>query len=153
MYLIVGGIGLTVVILLIVAFFASKRILEIALNAAFSRHLGELPNRLVERFLASRNTVKGQAGELIASLKLSADYDRIYALHGLVDFLGIQLPKNGNPGCIHFIEVKTGRRGRLSSAQSSLKSLIENDPDVRFRTVTVQTEDIVLGSQMEGNDG
>ena len=142
-------VALICVVLALLGYIIFGKRLEILLNAALSRHLEGLPNKLVERILASRNTAKGQAGELIASLKLSADYDRIYPLHGLVDFLGIRLPRDGSPGAIHFIEVKTGR-GKLSTAQSALKSLIENNAPVKFKTVTIKTEDIVLGRTTDG---
>jgi len=97
-----------------------------------------LPNKVLQSITASSNTHKGVLGELIGYISLRAQYDRIIPLGNIVDFVCIRFPTEDDPGCVDFIDVKTGDRCRLSKDQRKLQQLI-NDKSINFVKLTVDT--------------
>jgi predicted Holliday junction resolvase-like endonuclease len=87
--------------------------------------LDQVPQRVLTAVTSSTNNLKGNLGELIGFLKLNAQYDRVIPLGNIVDFICISLPKDGKPGHIDFVDIKTGGSAKLSRDQVQLKKLIE----------------------------
>jgi hypothetical protein len=87
--------------------------------------LDQVPQRVLTAVISSTNNVKGNLGELIGFLKLNAQYDRVIPLGNIVDFICISLPKDGKPGHIDFVDIKTGGSAKLSRDQAQLKKLVE----------------------------
>ena len=96
-----------------------------------------LPNKVLQSITSSTNTHKGAVGEMIGYLKLHATYDRIIPLSDIADFLCIRFATETDPGCVHFIDIKTGK-ARLSAEQREMKKLIQ-DKKVDFIKLSVQT--------------
>lgn len=86
----------------------------------------DIPSKITQSIVNSSNTYKGAVGELIGYLQLKVSYDRILPLGDIVDFVCIKFPKEGEPGRIDFIDVKTGDNARLSKEQRQLRDLIKN---------------------------
>lgn len=99
-----------------------------------------LPNKVLHSIQSSTNTKKGALGELIGYIELEAQYDRIIPLGNIVDFLAIKLPDVNKieEGHIDFIDIKTGKRSRLSKDQCALQQLIK-DKKINFIKLTVNT--------------
>lgn len=93
--------------------------------APIKKLMDEVPNKVLETIQGSTNNLKGNLGEMIGYLKLHASYDKIIPLGNIVDFIALEFPKDGKPGKIIFIDIKTGK-ARLSKDQKMLKSLIDN---------------------------
>jgi hypothetical protein len=96
-----------------------------------------LPNKILQSVQSSANGYKGSVGELIGYLKLHAAYDRIIPLNNIVDFICIRFPKGEDPGCIDFIDVKTGEKARLSPDQKMLQKLIKGQ-HINFIKMKIQ---------------
>jgi predicted Holliday junction resolvase-like endonuclease len=107
-----------------------------------------IPETVLTSISNSSNTHKGKLGELIGYLSLKAEYDRIIPLGSIVDFMCISFPKDGRPGRLVFIDVKTGKSARLSPDQRILKKLIQ-DKSIEFMKLDVESID-VLGVNDEG---
>jgi hypothetical protein len=105
---------------------------------AVHRALDAVPNKVLQAVISSSNNLKGNLGELIGYLKLHAAYDRIIPLGNIVDFICIKLPKNGQEGCIDFVDIKTGGSAKLSKDQTQLKKLIE-EKKINFVKLKVET--------------
>lgn len=93
--------------------------------------------------------IKGKLGELATYLRLKADYDRIYSVSGICDFIGFKL--DGEVKQIDFIEVKTNT-SRLSKDQQTAKKVVLNK-DINWITIKVdseicKSEEIVSESQV-----
>ena len=104
-----------------------------------------IPETVLTSISNSSNTHKGKLGELIGYLSLKAEYDRIIPLGSIVDFIALNLPKDGIPGNMTFIDVKTGKSARLSPDQRALKKIIEGG-NIKFIKLDVDSID-VLGVQ------
>lgn len=87
--------------------------------------LEAVPSRVLNAVTSSTNNLKGNLGELIGFLKLNANYDRVIPLGNIVDFICISLPRDGQPGHIDFVDIKTGGSAKLSKDQAQLKKLVE----------------------------
>jgi hypothetical protein len=104
------------------------------------KHMDEIPGKILTSITNSTNTYKGALGELIGYIQLRASYDRIIPLGSIVDFIGIKFPSDNHPGCIDFIDVKTGHKARLSKDQRSLQQLIK-DKKINFCKIKVEASD------------
>jgi hypothetical protein len=80
--------------------------------------------------------VKGKLGELATYLRLKADYDRIYSVSGICDFIGFKL--DGEVKQIDFIEVKTNT-SRLSKDQQAAKKVVL-DKNINWITIKIDSE-------------
>jgi predicted Holliday junction resolvase-like endonuclease len=99
--------------------------------------LDEVPAKVLETIKGSTNNLKGDLGEMIGYLKLHSSYDRIIPFGNITDFICIRFPKDGDPGTLDFIDIKTGS-ARLSKDQRSLQKLIE-DKQIRLLKLKVET--------------
>jgi len=109
------------------------------------RRIKDVPSKVLQSIQGSINTHKGALGELIAYLELRGKYDRIIPLGNIVDFICIRLPKDDDPGCVDFVDIKTGNSSRLNKDQRLLKDLIDNHR-ISF------TEYRIVDSKIAGND-
>lgn len=103
-------------------------------------HIDQIPNKVLMSITNSTNTYKGALGELVGYIELKAAYDRIIPLGSIVDFVAIKLPTKDNPGCIDFVDVKTGHKARLSKDQKALQQLIK-DKKINFCQLKVDATD------------
>lgn len=85
----------------------------------------QVPSKVLNTVRGATNKNIGEFGELIAALKIKDSYDKILYLGDVCDFVGIKYPTDKQPGCIHFIEIKTGK-AVLSNEQKKLRNLIDN---------------------------
>lgn len=104
------------------------------------KQLSELPNKVLMSITNSTNTYKGALGELIGYINLRASYDRIIPLGSIVDFVAVKLPSDTHPGCVDFVDVKTGHKARLSKEQKALQKLIE-EKKINFCRLKVEASD------------
>jgi len=93
--------------------------------------IDKMPTKVLQSIQGSVNTHKGVLGELVGYTKLHAEYNRIIPLGNIVDFIGIKFPSDTEPGCVDFIDVKTGNAKRLSKDQRALQKLI-TDKQIHF---------------------
>lgn len=105
---------------------------------ALHSKIEEMPNKVLQSITSSANTHKGSLGELIGYINIKAQYDRIVPLGNIVDFMCIRFPKGEDPGCVDFIDVKTGNSSRLSKDQRNLQKLIDNK-HINFVKLKVDT--------------
>lgn len=114
--------------------------------APIHKALEAVPHKVLTTIISSSNNLKGNLGELMAFLKLNADYDRIIPLGNIVDFICIKLPKDGKEGHIDFVDIKTGNSAKLSRDQVGLKRLIE-EKKIKFIKYKIEavTEQSVEG--------
>lgn len=108
-----------------------------------------IPESVLTSISNSSNTHKGKLGELIGYLSLKAEYDRIIPLGSIVDFMCLSYPKDGKPGKLVFIDVKTGKSARLSPDQRILKKLIQ-DKSIEFMKLDVESIDVLGVNDDEG---
>lgn len=99
----------------------------------------DIPGKVLHSIQSSVNVKKGALGELIGYIELEAQYDRIIPLGNIVDFVCIKLPTKDNPGCIDFVDVKTGKNSRLSKEQRALQQLV-SEKKINFVKLTVNTQ-------------
>lgn len=112
---------------------------QLDINRATSqRTLDQLPAAVLAALNGSLNTQKGKLGEMIGYITLKAQYDRLIPLGSIVDFVGLRFPKGDDPGCIHFIDIKSGDSARLSKDQRYLKTLLTKG-NIAFQTVKIDT--------------
>lgn len=104
------------------------------------KQIDDLPNKVLTSITNSTNTYKGALGELIGYINLRASYDRIIPLGSIVDFVCIKFPDKEHPGCVDFVDVKTGHKARLSKDQRSLQQLIK-DKKINFCQLKVEASD------------
>lgn len=90
------------------------------------KELAGLPNKVLQSIQSSTNVHKGALGELIGYIQIRSSYDRVIPLGNIVDFVGIRFSREGVPGTIDFIDVKTGKSARLSKEQRNLQKLIDD---------------------------
>lgn len=105
---------------------------------SLKKDLEDMPNKMLQTIIGSSNTHKGALGELIGYIQLRASYDRIIPLGNIVDFVAIRLPEGDDPGCVDFIDIKTGDKSRLSKDQKGLQKLIE-EKRINFIKMKVDT--------------
>ena len=103
------------------------------------KDIARLPSKVLDSVTSSGNNYKGRLGELIAYLKLYAEYDKVIVFGDVTDFIGIKFPKEGIPGTIDFIDVKNGPHAKLTKDQSRFKKLIEAKR-IRFVKLKINTE-------------
>jgi len=94
------------------------------MGASLTSGIASLPGGVLRSIQGSINQRKGKAGELIALLNLSRDYDRIIPLGQPIDIIGI------GKDSIDFIEVKTGS-SVLTASEKHIKGLVDGGR-VRF---------------------
>ncbi len=112
---------------------------QIDINRAMAeKNLDLLPAAVLKALDGSLNGHKGKIGELIGYITLKAKYDRVIPLGSIVDFMGIRFPEGDDPGCVHFIDIKTGPNARLSKDQRHLKTLLTKG-SVTFVTMNIDT--------------
>lgn len=112
---------------------------QLDINRARSqRDLDQLPGAVLQALNGSLNAHKGKIGEMIGYITLKAQYDRVVPLGSIVDFVGIRFPNGDDPGCVHFIDIKTGDGARLSRDQKHLKTLLTRG-DITFVTMKIDT--------------
>jgi len=107
-------------------------------RAAAQKNADQLPGAVLQAMNGSLNGHKGKIGEMIGYITLKAQYDRVIPLGSIVDFVGIRFPNGNDPGCVHFIDIKTGDGARLSKDQKHLKTLLTKG-NVSFQTVRIDT--------------
>lgn len=110
-----------------------------ALNQSTDTNFRRLPSVVLNTLQGSANTTAGKLGELVRLLQLQATYDRIIPVGDIVDFIAIKLPKGNDPGAVHFVEIKTGKRAVLNPDQRKLKESLEAHPEI-VKFVLVKTE-------------
>ncbi len=115
---------------------------------AIHRAMDQIPGKVLQAVISSTNNQKGNLGELIGYLKLHAAYDRIIPLGNIVDFICISLGKDGKPGHIDFVDIKTGPSAKLSKDQVQLKKLIE-EKKINFVKLKVETNIDPVGESNE----
>lgn len=98
----------------------------------------QLPNQILRCLQGNLNTLKGQTAELVAYLRLNAQYDRLLPFNSIADFIGIKFPSGDEPGRLDFIDIKTGS-ARLSQEQARLKRIIENK-QINFVKIRITTD-------------
>ena len=107
-------------------------------NAARMEELvAKLPGKVLESITNSANSHKGKLGELTAYIGIRASYDRIIPVADIVDFMCVSLPKEGRPGEVVFIEVKTGEGARLRKDQVAFRKLIQ-EKRVKFVELRIE---------------
>ena len=102
------------------------------------KNIENIPNKVLQSIQGSVNVQKGKVGELIGYLQLQVLYDRIIPLGNIVDFVCIRFPNEDAPGCIDFVDVKTGTKKRLSADQRALQKLID-EKKINFIKMKVET--------------
>jgi predicted Holliday junction resolvase-like endonuclease len=100
--------------------------------------LKQLPEVTLHTIQGSANSHKGKFGELIGYINLKAQYDRIIPLGSIVDFMAITYPRDGKPGKIDFIDIKTGENARLTKDQRAMKQLLINK-NINFVTMKIDS--------------
>jgi len=105
-------------------------------EARLAKKLGGLPDIIVNSITGTVNTHKGKLGELIGYISMKAEYDKIIPLGTIVDFMAIKFPKDDLEGCVHFIDIKTGKYSRLTPDQRKLKALLTKNV-IQFKTIHV----------------
>lgn len=106
---------------------------------AMEKVLAGIPSKTLNTIQGSVNNTAGKLGEMMALLELQQQYDRLIVSKDIVDFIGIKFPTEDAPGCIHFIDVKTGKSASLSQDQRKLKSMFPEDLK-HFAFKVVQTQ-------------
>jgi hypothetical protein len=97
-----------------------------------------LPNKTLQSIQGSANNATGKLGELVQLIKLKDTYDRLIPLNSVSDFMGIKFPTDTDPGCIHFIEVKSNK-ATLTLDQKKFKALLDTQNlEIVFKTVKVE---------------
>lgn len=108
-------------------------------DSALLKSIQELPTRTLNTIQGSANTTTGKLGELIQFIELQRAYDRIFPVGDIVDFICIKFPQDGNPGAVHFADIKTGNKAVLNSDQKKLRDMIQNHKEViDFKVVKVE---------------
>jgi hypothetical protein len=102
--------------------------------------IGKIPDITVNKVVGRANVERGSVGELVAFLRLKADYDKIIPFNDVVDFICIRFPRDGVEGALDFIDIKTGQ-ARLSKDQMALKAII-SDKLINFKKVTLTMDDL-----------
>lgn len=108
-------------------------------HAAQAMLIEGLPSKVLRTLQGSVNTTTGKLGEIVKFIELQRMYDRLIPVGSIVDFVGVSFPKDDSPGCVAFIDVKTGKRATLSKDQKVLKKLID-DKLITFNVVKVEVE-------------
>lgn len=103
--------------------------------------LAQIPDKTVSKAVGRSSVERGSLGEMIAFLKLKADYDRVLPFHDVVDFIGIRFPRANQEGCIDFIDIKTGR-ARLTKEQIALRKMIQENR-IGFHKVKLTVDDLI----------
>lgn len=88
---------------------------------------------------AKTNNIKGTIGELIGYIKLNANYDRVFPVNNVIDFIAIKFPKGTEEGSIDFIDIKNSSKPRLKRDQMLVQKLIK-DKKITFIRVDIKTE-------------
>lgn len=94
---------------------------------SLDKSLAKIPSKTLNTIQGSVNNTSGKLGEMMALLEIQQTYDRIIISNDIVDFIGIRFPKDGDSGCIHFIDVKTGKSASLSSDQRKLRDMFPKE--------------------------
>lgn len=110
-------------------------------------NINTLPEDILRAITGSANTHKGKLGELIGYINLKAEYDRVIPIGSIVDFICLTFPKDGKPGQIVFIDIKTGKNARLSTDQRFLKKIID-EKNIRFLKLDIDTIDVLTTSDI-----
>lgn len=106
---------------------------------SMDKALAGIPSKTLNTIQGSVNNTAGKLGEMMAFLDIQQSYDRIIISNDIVDFIGIRFPKEEDPGCIHFIDVKTGKSAALSSDQRKLRDMFPEDLDhFAFKVIKTQ---------------
>lgn len=130
--------------------------LESDLGAVYSL-LKQTPMNILNTIRGANNKLQGEFGEYAASLAIKSQYDKIINLGDICDFIGIQFPREGSRGKIHFIEVKTGGAS-LSKEQILFKKLVTEaqtdptGPEILFVTYKIALEKLTRKDINEGED-
>ena len=103
----------------------------------------KLPKDTLKSIQGGISPRKGKVGEIMAYMKLMADYDRLIMISNVVDFIGI------SDESIDFIEIKSNT-SRLSKDQKTVKKLIL-DGKVRWIESKV-TFDIITEKEVFEDD-
>lgn len=114
----------------------------VSMTKSINERLSKLPDQIVNSITGTTNTHKGKLGELIGYIQIKAEYDRVIPLGTIVDFMALDFPKDGSPGKIVFLDIKTGKNARLTADQRQLKSLIESK-NIEFVQVSIDSVDLL----------
>ena len=90
------------------------------------KEIKSIPTKVLNSIQGSVSEKKGKLGELIGYMELKGQYDRIIPIGSIVDMICIRWPKNGQPGCVDLVDIKTGKFARLSKEQELLRQLIKS---------------------------
>jgi hypothetical protein len=112
--------------------------------AKLDGHLCNLPQMVLRTIQGDVNHLKGTVAEHISYLQLNSVYDRLLPFNSIVDFIGIKFPRDGEPGRLDFIDIKSDK-ARLSQEQSKLRKIIDNK-QIHFVVVKVTTDHLPLDS-------
>ena len=146
--LIYAATGLFEDLIIKVFLFASKKKVKSASEIdALQKQIDKIPGKVLESITGSSNHSKGKLGELVAYLSMQADYDRLIPLGNIVDFIGIRFSTETEPGTMDFIDIKNGKKARLSSDQKALKDIIEAN-NITFIEYKVDTSTIVSSNMV-----
>lgn len=106
-----------------------------------AEEVARVPVKTLNTIQGSANSMTGKMGELVTTLALQAQYDRLMPLGDVVDFIGIKYPEGEDPGRIDFIEVKTGDRAVLNADQKKVQKIITSHKDkISFKLVKVEVK-------------
>ena len=103
------------------------------------RELNNMPSKLLESITSSVNVQKGKLAELVAYLNLRSEYDQVFPMGGVVDYIALKYPSQGSEGQLDFIDVKNGMSARLSKPQTALKKVIQKGK-INFIQLRTDTE-------------
>lgn len=106
---------------------------------ALEKKVDKVPSKVLESITSSANNYKGNLGELIGYMQLTAKYDKLVAWGNVTDFIGIKWATTGDPGTIDFIDIKNGPHAKLTRDQSRLKKIID-EGKIKFIKVRIDTE-------------
>lgn len=106
---------------------------------SLDKKVDKIPSKVLESITSSANNYKGNLGELIGYMKLTAKYDKLIGFGNVTDFIGIKWPTNDDPGTIDFIDIKNGPHAKLTRDQSRLKKIID-EGNSSFIKVRIDTQ-------------
>jgi predicted Holliday junction resolvase-like endonuclease len=108
--------------------------------------IDKIPERVTNSITGTANTHKGKIGELIGYIQLKSDYDRIIPIGNITDFVGIKFTTCdeqgvGQPGYIHFIDIKTGKQAKLNPDQKKFKDLLDSK-SISFKVIKIDDVEV-----------